>query len=62
MNILTTAAKLSTHINKHSNSQFDNEIKKLSDKQKSIKNNLNVIHFKKETKEVNTKNCRTKET
>ena len=37
MNILTTAAKVSTHINKHSNSQFDNEIKKLSDKHKNIK-------------------------
>ena len=32
MKTLTTAAKVSTHINKHSNSQFDNEIKKLSDK------------------------------
>ena len=43
MNILTTAAKVT---NKHSNSQFDNEIKKLSDKQKNIKNNLNAINFK----------------
>ena len=34
VNILTTAAKVSTHINKLSNSEFDNEIKKLSDKQK----------------------------
>ena len=34
------------HLNKHSNSQFDNEIKKLSDKQKNIKNNLNAINFK----------------
>ena len=46
MNILTTAAKVSTHINKHSNSQFDNEIKKSSKKQKNIKNNLNAINFK----------------
>ena len=46
MNILTTAAKVSTHMNKHSNSQLDNEIKKLSDKPKNIKNNLNVINFK----------------
>ena len=30
-------------MNKHSNNQFDNEIKKLSDKQK---NNLNAINFK----------------
>ena len=37
MNIISTAAKVSTHMNKHSNSQFDNEIKKLSDKQKNIK-------------------------
>ena len=37
MNIVTTAAKVSTHINKHSNSRFDNEIKKLSDKQKKTK-------------------------
>ena len=34
------------YINKHSNSQFDNEIKKLSDKQKSLKNNVNAINFK----------------
>ena len=33
-------------MNKHSNSQFDNEIKKLSHKQKNIKNNLNAINFK----------------
>ena len=46
MNILTTAAKVSTHINKHSNSQLHNEIKKLSDEQKNIKNNLNAINFK----------------
>ena len=46
MNILTTAARVSTHMNKHSNTQFDNEIKKLSDKQKNIKNNLNAINFK----------------
>ena len=46
MNILTTAAKVSTHMNKHSNSQFDNEIKKLLDKQKNIKNNLDAIYFK----------------
>ena len=46
MNILTTIAKVSTHINKNSNSQYDNEIKKLSDKQKNIKNNLNAINFK----------------
>ena len=46
MNILTTAAMVSTHINKHSNSQFDNEIKKLSGKQRNIKNNLNAINFK----------------
>ena len=46
MNILSTAAKVSTHMNKHSNSQFDNEIKKLSDKQKNIINNLNAINFK----------------
>ena len=46
MNILITAAHLSTHMNKHSNSQFDNEIKKLSDKQKHIKNNLNAINLK----------------
>ena len=46
MNILTTAAKVSTQINKHSNSQFDNEIKKSLDKQKNIKNNLNTINFK----------------
>ena len=46
MNILCTAAKVSTHMNKHSNSQFDNEITKLSDKQKNIKNNLNAINFK----------------
>ena len=45
MNILTTAAKVSAHINKHSNSQFDNEIEKLSDKQKNVKNNLNAINF-----------------
>ena len=32
--------------NKHSNSQFDNEIKQLSDKQKNIKNNLDAINFK----------------
>ena len=42
MNILATAAKVSTHINKHSNNQFGNEIKKLSDKQKNIKDNLNA--------------------
>ena len=46
MNILSTAAKVSTHMNKHLNSQFDNEIKKLSDKQKNIKNNQNAINFK----------------
>ena len=51
MNILTTAAKVSTHINKHSNSQFDNEINKLSDRQKNIKNNLNAINFKERNKE-----------
>ena len=45
MNILTTVANVSTHINKHSNSQFGNEIKKLEDKQKNIKNNLNAINF-----------------
>ena len=33
-------------MNKHSNSQFDNEMKKLSDKQKNIKNNLNAINSK----------------
>ena len=43
MNILSTAAKVSTHMNKHLNSQFDNIIKKLSDKQK---NNQNAINFK----------------
>ena len=48
MNILSTAAKVSTHMNKHSNSQFDNEIKKLSDKQKNIKNKLNAINSKEE--------------
>ena len=36
MNILCTAAKVSTHMNKHLNSQFDHEIKNLSDKQKNI--------------------------
>ena len=41
MNILSTAAKVSTL-----NSQFDNEIKKLSDKQKNIKNNQNAVNFK----------------
>ena len=46
MNILATAAMVSTHIDKHSNSQFDNEIKKLSDRQKNVKNNLNAIKFK----------------
>ena len=46
MNILSTTAKVSTHMNKHSNSQFDNEIKNLSDKQKNIKNNLNAINLK----------------
>ena len=46
MDILRTAAKVSTHMNKHSNSQFDNEIKKLSDKQKNIKNNLNSINIR----------------
>ena len=45
MSILSTAAKVSTHMNKHLNSQFDNEIKKLSDKQKNIKNNQNAINF-----------------
>ena len=48
MNILSTAAQVSTDINKHSNSQFDYEIKKLSDKQKNIKNNLNAINSKEE--------------
>ena len=43
MSILTTAAKVSTHINKHSNSQFDNEIKKKSDRQMNIENNLNAL-------------------
>ena len=46
MNILSTAAKVSTHMNKRLNSQFDNEIKKLSDKQKKIENNQNAINFK----------------
>ena len=46
MNILSTAAKVSTHINKHSNSQNDNEIKILSDNQINIENNLNAINFK----------------
>ena len=46
MSILSTAAKVSTHMNKHLNSQFDNEMKKLSDKQKNIKNNQNAINFK----------------
>ena len=46
MNILNTAAMVSTHINKHSNSTLDIEIYKLSDKQKNIKNNLNAINFK----------------
>ena len=46
MNILSTAAKVSTHMNKHLNSQFDNEIKNLSHKQKNIKNNQNAINFK----------------
>ena len=45
MNISTTAAKVSTRIT-HSNSQLDNEIKKISDKQNNIKNNLNAINFK----------------
>ena len=45
MNILSTAAKMSTHMNKHLNSQFDKEIKKLSDKQKYIKNNQHAINF-----------------
>ena len=68
MNILATAAEVSTHINKHSNSQFDKEIIKLSDKQKNIQGNLNSINFKvgnqlkKEIKKVNTKNCKKKET
>ena len=48
MNILSTAAKVSTHMNKHSNSQFDNEIQKLSNKQKNIKNKLNTINSKEE--------------
>ena len=47
MNILSTAAKVPTHMNKHSNSKFDNERKKISDRQKHIKNNLNAINFKK---------------
>ena len=46
MNIFAAAAKVLAHINKHSNSQFDNEIKTLSDKQKNIENNLNAINFK----------------
>ena len=46
--MLSTAAKVSTHMNNHSNSQFDNKIKKLSDKQKNIKNNLNAISSKEE--------------
>ena len=46
INILSTATKVSTHMNKHPNSQFDNEIKKLYDKQKNRKNNLNAINFK----------------
>ena len=46
MNILNTASKVSTHMNKHLNSQFDNEIKTLSDKQKNIKNSLNAINIK----------------
>ena len=50
MNILSTAAKVSTHMNKHSNSQFDNEIKKFTYKQKNLKNNLNAINLKKEIK------------
>ena len=37
MNILSTAAKVSIHMNKHLNIQCDNAIKKLSDKQKNIK-------------------------
>ena len=48
MSILSTAAKVSTQMNKLSISQFDNEIKKLSDKQKNIKNNLNAINSKEE--------------
>ena len=48
MSILSTAAKASTHMNKHSNSQFDNEIKKLLDKQKNKRNNLNAINSKEE--------------
>ena len=46
MNIISTAANVSTHMNKHLNSQFNNEIKKFSDKQKNIKNNLNAINIK----------------
>ena len=37
MNILDTVANVSTHMNKHSNTQLDNEIKELSDKQMNIK-------------------------
>ena len=46
MNIVSTAAKVSTQINKHCNRQIDNEIKKLSDKQKNIENNQNAINLK----------------
>ena len=46
MNILSTAAKVSTHMNKHLNIQCDNAIKKLSDMQKNIKNNQNAINIK----------------
>ena len=46
MNILTTAAKVSTHRSKHSNSQFNNELKKLSDKENKLKNNLKALRSK----------------
>ena len=46
MNIVSTSAKVSTQINKHCNRQIDNEIKKISDKQKNIEYNMNAINFK----------------
>ena len=45
-------------MNKHSNHQFDSEIKKSSHRQKNIKNNLNAINFKEGNQESKYKKLR----